>query len=83
MKPAVETNSRPSCAATNQEEYLNTGNRFTVQSEFIKDKEKNREKNTRLENDLQRLEREKKVKIILNDLSVSSAKELPSSIEDL
>lgn len=52
-------------------------------SEFNKDKEKNREKNTRLENDIQRLEREKKVKIILNDLSVSSAKELPSSIENL
>lgn len=62
---------------------MNTGNRFTVQSEFNKDKEKNREKNTRLENDIQRLEREKRVKILLNELSVSSAKELPSSIEYL
>ena len=56
------------------------------QSEFSKEKEtKDRQQNrsVKYENDILKLEREKKVKMVLNELGISTVKEIPENFQSL
>lgn len=57
-----------------------TNLRQLTQCESVKEKDKQKDKKAKIESDIQKLEREKTVKTILNDLGISSPKELPESI---
>jgi hypothetical protein len=59
------TASRPSLAGTLEP-------RQVTQAELSKDKERLKEKRAKIENDILKLEREKTVKIVLNNLGISS-----------